>query len=160
MAQRTCATDNSFIVTRRRKQLRSSGRAVSTPTPLRALSVLVACVIALGHLAQSLHKMVVSHSVCVTHGELVHGMTGHEGTEASDAHDEADRQGVSTDSREHEHEHEHCKAIDTESSSCSHVSPLAPATLASFEVVAPSGYDASLCRRRLLLLAPKTSPPV
>jgi len=119
--------------------------------------MLVAWVVAVTHLAQSLHNVVVSHSVCATHGELVHDEAGHDDA-ASEAPHSADRQVASTESSEHHDEH--CQAVATESSSISGGSMHAPPTLLSFGLLPVSDHDISLSRRQLLLLAPKTSPPV
>lgn len=97
----------------------------------------------------------VAHSLCADHGELVHGEADH--------HDEAERDdgrlALSADGESDAHDH--CSALSTEDALPSALTVVEPELIAAFDTSADAPpADVALSRKRRLLIAPKTSPPV
>ncbi|HHH28093.1 MAG TPA: hypothetical protein ENK57_07080 [Polyangiaceae bacterium] len=103
---------------------------------------------------QTLHMTLVAHAVCPDHGGMVHGTHDEphqaeralEGPEAS-AHREASH-------------HDHCDAPGVMATLVPHPPPLALVHLTSLPAGSSTGVDVIPSRRRRLLFAPKTPPPV
>ena len=121
-------------------------RAAETRTAVARTAVLLAIFLA-GHLAGTLHQVLVQHTVCEVHGTLRHGSAGCDGapTRSTDV-------GGIDDS--------HCSA---EPGVCAQATPiplthtLQPASARAMQPW-PAG-PARIAAARLWMLAPKTSPP-
>ena len=103
--------------------------------------------------SQAVHMVLVKHSLCLEHGQLVHGDFAHEqGRGAPNS--------LSTGLHDDGKNHEHCPALLNEknrvvppaSAEIIHVVPLPP-DVAMIDMPAPAGVD-------VLRSAPKNSPPV
>jgi hypothetical protein len=125
---------------------------------LRVLSALVVWLAFGGHLGGLAHFALVSHHVCATHGELVHGDEHAHGLAAS-----APGPGSAsfTAPTETDEEHDHCSLLARQKEQLAGSGETAV-------LLAPATPDAERCPRldalapggeALLALAPKTSPP-
>ena len=136
----------------------------------RTLMLLVAFGCSVLQLESAVHFVLVHHSVCQEHGELVHGESGHDLGQAvppvAAAAGEGDHASVSVEptAAADSHDHDHCLGA-----AARHASSAAP-RLALRLAVAPrramvtavasrGEAPAPLPRQWLLLLAPKNSPP-
>jgi hypothetical protein len=109
------------------------------------------------------HHTAVAHGVCVEHGETIHmgRVVGHAATEASEV-GLGKGESISSSSATLEHGHEHCSMIVHGRDRFALVPPVvqgALTTLAQSDCLSTSAHT-FVAARPLLLLAPKTSPPV
>jgi hypothetical protein len=112
----------------------------------------------LGLSADLSHMVLVSHTVCAEHGEVVHGGDSHEVPSAS-PDDDVPGQHASNADRTSAADHEHCCGVATHGGALLAAPPALPTQLlGAFDelTIAPAGATIT---RRLYLLAPKTSPP-
>ncbi len=120
-----------------------------------ALSFL-AWLVVLSHLASTLHFALISHEICADHGELVHGSA------ALEPHGEAHESGPAASPGDTHPGHDHCAELGRRNE---HVAVLATPGLEIACVVTHSeprvdaGTVVRPARSRLLLSAPKQSPP-
>jgi hypothetical protein len=111
------------------------------------------------------HWVLLSHSLCAAHGEVVHEQHGHAHDAANDASPHARKPfgasaslaGLEADASSDD-DHDHCSAV-TKDAALSVVRAPEAATLLSWQLIAWRPIDFSAARSRLFLLAPKTSPP-
>lgn len=139
---------------------RPSARARVSHAWLSLTAILAALCLALP--AQLVHFVLASHTVCVEHGELVHGpeapRDGHMASAAGERQSETGVEGGTPS----EHEHEHCRIaaqgrdrLCLERASCL----LAAGPDESFNRLAPCAHARVRSSERVYLFAPKTSPP-
>jgi hypothetical protein len=132
----------------------------------RALSVSIACFLVFSQLSAFLHFIVVQHSVCAEHGELIHAGAGdsvHSSAESSPFR--AD--GETVDSAEHApgadtgHGHDHCSVCaQRREIAAFHRAPGVVPPNAETELVLAGDRGARILSSvPLYLLAPKNSPP-
>jgi hypothetical protein len=130
----------------------------------RALSVSVAFFVVLSHLASFLHFIVVSHSLCPEHGELVHASAGHETAEvAASASERVRGQVVERSSDVVDNDgHDHCELWSErrEHAVLRRASSIAPPDLGSGLTLVRDRGARLLSSVPLYVLAPKNSPPV
>jgi hypothetical protein len=129
---------------------------------LRQIAAAVAGLLLLASpLSESLHTVFVPHAICAEHGEVVHVQAAHEAFNGPRATDSAPSLG--TDGVAPEAGHEHCPVVAASSRRTAQrgnaEALLLPAAIANDEaridrVVRPSTSIG------LVLLAPKTSPPI
>lgn len=129
---------------------------------LRALAALVALVLSASSLGQAAHFLLVPHTICAEHGELLelgeesHGASEREGDRADDDH------GPTASQPELSVAHDHCQVLarGQREQALPEAAPteLLPAASAVKTTVfeAPRATVSALER---LALAPKTSPP-
>jgi len=133
------------------QQSSAFGRAV-----LGLVATAVAWVVVLAHLASTLHFALVSHDICAVHGDLVHRATATLGHAAHHATGAAALPGST------EADDEHCPLLGRPHDQLGLVtSPrleVAPPALAPQTPGTP-GVTLEPSRARLLLTAPKQSPP-
>jgi hypothetical protein len=132
--------------------------------PWRALLALAttaaAWLVVVTHLTTALHFALISHEICAAHGELVHGSNAVHARVSSGA---STRENAAALPAGDEEGHEHCPVL---SRRYEHTAVLAAPSVrmasAALERVAVitqrDGIAPSRCR--LLLAAPKQSPPV
>lgn len=131
-----------------------------TSQPLRALSLLVALLLAASSLSQVAHFMLVRHAFCAEHGELLELSPASAAAEPSSAGGD-DRQTRATGSERGE-EHDHCQLLARGQREQLAILPTT-VTVAPAQVSAPLAVTAtsalSFDQLPRWLLAPKTSPP-
>jgi len=136
-------------------------RRMPTSRPSRVVlglaAVLAAWVVVLAQLASTLHFALISHEVCAQHGELLHRASE---LVAHPSHHDA---GAAALPGGLDAEHDHCPLLgrrhDHEAVLASPRLELAP-PLATLEPAGREGLAVTPSRTRLLLSAPKQSPPV
>lgn len=124
---------------------------------VRVLAILASALVLFGQLSALLHITLVKHVRCAAHGELVHAGTEHVDSDETDggaAHLRA--------SDAHGHGHEHCGFVATHHvADAIDAGPLAArSTFASGVPARSNAATNSISAIELLLLAPKSSPPV
>jgi outer membrane biosynthesis protein TonB len=131
--------------------------------PLRVLAALLACLLASSAVGQVAHMLLVQHSVCAEHGELVelhpaaeHGSaTAHmEGPQPDSEHPA----GSDPETLEHDHCQVLCRAEQQAAAVGSAASQLEPAQGAKLALHRRPGVVFA-SSAGLLAMAPKTSPP-
>jgi hypothetical protein len=124
---------------------------------LGLVAVLAAWVVVLAQLASTLHFALISHEICAQHGELLHHAAGRV---AHPSHHDA---GAAALPASPDAEHDHCPLLgrrhDHTATLASPRLELAP-PLALLEPRTREGLIRTPSRARLLLSAPKQSPPV
>lgn len=136
-------------------------RRVPTGRPSRVVlglvAVLAAWVVVLAQLASTLHFALISHEVCAQHGELLHRAVG---LVPQTTHRDP---GAAALPAAPDAEHDHCPLLGRRHDHATLIaSPrveLAP-PLATLEPAGREGATLTPSRTRLLLSAPKQSPPV
>ncbi len=118
-------------------------------------ALLAACLALVAYGAQLAHWVLLSHEVCASHGEIVHG--DHHAPHASLAR-EAPRPAPELAAGAGDDHHDHCTAVANHAAACAVEAPTLSTTLRWQPLVAVT-RDAPLVSERLYLLAPKTSPP-
>ncbi len=126
----------------------------------RCLAMALSCLCLVAQLASSAHLYMVRHTLCPEDGELVH-TSGAVPTRAA-AFEPGETSLLSTSSAGTGHEHEHCFLASHRTQSVARNSRFAvalppPAVAEPCHALSPSGRVSSVA---LLLLAPKTSPPI
>ena len=137
---------------------RSNGRPVWGKSPSRTLLALfISLVCPTGQIIASLHEASVRHVICAEHGELAHvGASG-----VADAASARTDNSASVRGEASETSHEHCPHAGVLRRQRTLDAPqvgLAPVLVLTAAVGEPARYVAP--STRLLLSAPKTSPPV
>ncbi len=135
---------------------------------VRALVLLVAALCAVVQLAGAAHFLVVRHTVCPEHGELVHEGAGHASAAGRAPLARADRQLATVDATggsEEDHAHDHCALLSqrVDSLAAARVSYVLTASSPAPAIEAPGFAPRELApvrRSTLLLYAPKSSPPL
>lgn len=121
---------------------------------LGAWVALCAAVTVLAFGGHALHMTLVAHSVCASHGEMVHG------AHHDDHGAEATRSTPGVTGQSDGGDHGHCDAPGVLATLVAPSPPPPPvAHLTRIEVPGSSGLDVVASRRQRLLLAPKTPPP-
>ncbi|HEX5100808.1 MAG TPA: hypothetical protein VFV94_14960 [Polyangiaceae bacterium] len=119
--------------------------------------VLAAWVVVLAQLASTLHFALISHEICAQHGELLHRASG------LVAHPSHHEPGAAALPAGIDAEHDHCPLLgrrhDQATALASPRLELAP-PLATLDAARREGLTLTPSRARLLLSAPKQSPPV
>lgn len=119
--------------------------------------VLAAWVVVLAQLASTLHFALISHEVCAQHGELLHRASG---LASHPSHHEPGAAALPAGAGA---EHDHCPLLghrhDQAAVLASPRLELAPPT-ATLAAAGREGLTLTPSRARLLLSAPKQSPPV
>lgn len=140
--------------------VRAPGKRTVTRTLGQSVAVLASVLVA-GQFASSAHLLLVPHTVCPVHGELVHVEPGNEHHHAGLAGGGRFAAIGSVETPEAHHGHEHCVLVSNRRS----LVALRPAAEGS---LAPPRLSAALewledvspgARVALLRLAPKQSPP-
>jgi hypothetical protein len=137
-------------------------RPSSTAALVRALSLVVAGLCVLAQLAGAGHFLLVSHTVCLEHGELIHGAAHHEVTPVKA---ETQRSALeAADDADDDHGHDHCvlPSHKSDADAVARATRVATArpTAPVLELVVPEARAAVVPpRARILLVAPKSSPP-
>lgn len=146
-----------------RRRTRSSTRGVlHFRLFLRRIAASVAALLLLSSpLSEALHTVLVPHAICAEHGEVIHLQGARAGTRdpsATDQNPRFDTNGVAAESG-----HEHCPVVAASSRRAAArpntESLLLPAAASSdvARLKVATHPDSSL---ELVLLAPKTSPPL
>lgn len=136
-------------------------RRVPTARPPKVLvgvvAVLATWVVVLAQLASTLHFALISHEICAQHGELLHRAAG------LGVHPAHQSSGSAALPAAPEADHDHCPLLGRRHD---HMAVLASPRLelappvATLEPAAREGLTVAPSRARLLLSAPKQSPPV
>jgi len=124
---------------------------------LRSLAAVVATLLLFAQVSLALHAVLVHHTVCAEHGELVHA------TEARsvDRHAAPGRVSAVPAEPPAAHEHGHCLLGRRASDGVSLAPPAVCCAIHAPELVASGLAEASAHSSRLILFySPKQSPPV
>lgn len=131
----------------------------------RALSLLAAVVCIVAQLAGAAHFALVPHSVCAEHGELVHGAAHSASTAAARADGASGAVIRSAGDSDADHGHDHC-TVTSHRVDARHVERVVIAVTEPRAAIEPTAVLEPNCtpvpvpRALLLLMAPKSSPPL
>lgn len=120
-------------------------------------AILASTLVLFGQLSALVHIALVRHVLCVAHGELVHAHAAHQVDTSF-----ASTQGEVSVAVEHGHDHDRCGFVATQNTADDGHGMTASVLPAREHVrVASHVHDArAIVAIDLLLLAPKSSPPV